>query len=79
MSGQNRILVGILVAIWTAFGFWQTANRDLLQDAPEGTIRLDLWMVLPVLVAITVALVVVIVKDRQKKQTKYTSNQDQEN
>lgn len=79
MSGQNRILVGILVAIWAAFGFWQTANRDLLQGAPEGTIRLDLWMVLPVLVAITVALVVVIVKDRQKEQTKYTSNQDQEN
>ena len=66
MSGQNRILVGILVVIWTAFGFWQTANRDLLQDAPDGTIRLDLWMVLPVLVAITIALLFVILKDRQK-------------
>ncbi|NRB51279.1 MAG: hypothetical protein HRU41_26645 [Saprospiraceae bacterium] len=79
MSGQNRMLVGILVVIWTAFGFWQTANRDLLQDAPEGTIRLDLWMVLPVLVAITVALVVVIAKDRKKKQTKGISYPGQEN
>lgn len=66
MSGQNRTLVGILVVIWAAYGFWQTANRDLLQDAPEGTVRLDLWMVLPVLVAITLALLFVILKDRRK-------------
>ena len=69
MSGQNRILVGILVVIWAAYGFWQTANRDLLQDAPEGTVRLDLWMVLPVLVAITLALLLVILKDRRKHPT----------
>ncbi|MBX2875927.1 MAG: hypothetical protein KTR30_27650 [Saprospiraceae bacterium] len=66
MSGQNRIQVGILVVVWTAFGFWQTANRDLLQDAPEGTVRLDLWLVLPFLVVITVALLFVILKDWQK-------------
>ena len=66
MSGQNRIQVGILVVIWTAFGFWQAANRDLLQDAPEGTVRLDLWLVLPVLVIITLALLFVILKDWQK-------------
>lgn len=69
MSGQNRILVGILVVIWAAYGFWQTANRDLLQDAPEGTVRLDLWMVLPFLIAITLALLFVILKDRRKHPT----------
>ncbi len=66
MSGQNRILVGILIVIWAAYGFWQTANRELLQDAPEGTVRLDLWMVLPFLIAITLALLFVILKDRRK-------------
>lgn len=78
MSGQNRILVGILIVIWAAYSFWQTANRDLLQDAPEDTVRLDLWMVLPVLIAITLALLFVILKDRRKHPTDSEVNIDQE-
>lgn len=70
MSGQNRILVGILILIWVAFCFWQVANRDLLQDAPVDIVRLDLLLVLPALVAITVLLLYNIMKDTGKQPPK---------
>ncbi len=63
MSGENRILVGILIVIWIAFGFWQMANREILQDAPEGLVRLDLVLVLPALVIITILLFLMIKND----------------
>ena len=66
MSGQNRILVGILIVIWIAFGFWQMANREILQDAPEGIVRLDLVLVLPALVIITILLFLMIKNDIHK-------------
>lgn len=70
MSGQNRILIGILIIIWIAFGLWQIANRDLLKDAPEGIVRLDLFLVLPALVAITIGLLYLILKDSRKQPPK---------
>lgn len=66
MNLQNRVLVMILVMIWCAFGWWQFSVQELLLEMQADMIRLDLLLVLPALLVITVGLLLFIRSDNKK-------------
>ena len=66
MNRENRLLVGILIVMWIAFLTWQIMVQDWLGELEDDMIRLDLVLVLPGLVIISLLVGLLVRNDMRK-------------